>query len=204
MSAASQVYDYIMSLYDSLEIPLNTIPIEYIKLYEDHVFISAKSFASHELGLNLNRWSELHRNEFVPLPGQVVGLNTIGMLADRLSILCIKKYLYLRQDRQVGGIDSQISELNHAISNVCPGHSSEFNKVTTLECDIHSGNFAIVLGDLCASNLLLWLAQDVLYLRGPEALPDFELREYIVLFSRLNVRRNRAISILEIVQWDRG
>ena len=55
---------------------------------------------------------------------------------------------------------------------------------------------------LAATNLLLWLAQDVLYLRGPESLPDTELRKYIIYFADKNIERNKMIALSNKLFWD--
>ena len=65
-------------------------------------------------------------------------------------------------------------------------------------------SFSEAVMRLAATNLLLWLAQDVLYLRGPESLPDEELRKYIIYFAEKNIARNKMIALSNNLFWDIG
>ncbi len=127
-------------------------------------------------------------------PENPVGLNTIGMLIDRLSILLIKKTV------KNAGVDfeirSQIDEMVVAINNCQNGFSSTFNKITTMQEKSSLDHVVDITMHLAFVNLLLWLAQDVLYLRGAGSLPNEELRAYIDYFANKNILRNQLIAKL--------
>lgn len=132
-----------------------------------------------------------------------IGLNTVGMLADRLSILCIK--LYMNSDNSLGSqdlINSQILDIEKALAVAKKGRSSSFNKVTTIQDSFAPKLFDEAAMRLASTNLLLWLAQEVLYMRGPESLPDVELRKYIVYFAEKNILRNKLIFLSEELYWN--
>lgn len=123
-----------------------------------------------------------------------VGLNTIGMLLDRLSILVIKKTVNkIEVDME---LDAQIDEMMRAINNCQKGFSSTFNKITLIKNKNSLDNVADITMHLAFVNLLLWLAQDVLYLRGAGSLANQELRDYIDYFANKNILRNQLISKL--------
>jgi len=123
-----------------------------------------------------------------------VGLNTIGMLVDRLSILIVKKHIKKNEVNQ--SLELQIDEMIDAIEHCQKGHSSSFNKITNSSDGIITDHVVDIAMQLAFSNLLLWLAQDVLYLRGAGALGDKELRAYIDYFAKKNIIRNQLISRL--------
>jgi hypothetical protein len=51
------------------------------------------------------------------------------------------------------------------------------------------------------TNLLLWEAQEILYNHDISALPDDELRKYILFFSRHNLKRNVSIEASDRLYW---
>lgn len=134
-----------------------------------------------------------------------IGLNTIGMLADRLSILCIKLYMNSENILTAEGLsDNQIIDIERALTVAKAGTSSTFNKMTIMQDTYMPRSFSEAVMRLAATNLLLWLAQDVLYLRGPESLPDEELRKYIIYFAEKNIARNKMIALSNNLFWDIG
>jgi len=201
MNRPSPLCEYITGFYNSVSIPTEPIAIASVELLESSFTQKALDYSLQKYAEVLNLWVEKHHKS-PPVLTHIIGLNTIGMLADRLSILCIKKAVQSNSKPIDQNLDCQIREIDTAIQSVSPGHSSSFNKVTTSSLEYSSTAFDEVLLDLCIANLLLWLAQDVLYLRGPATLPSSELRDYILLFSRLNIRRNLSISRLEALLWN--
>ena len=134
-----------------------------------------------------------------------IGLNTIGMLADRLSILCIKLYMNSENILTAERLsDNQIIDIERALTVAKAGTSSTFNKMTIMQDTYMPRSFSEAVMRLAATNLLLWLAQDVLYLRGPESLPDEELRKYIIYFAEKNIARNKMIALSNNLFWDIG
>lgn len=128
--------------------------------------------------------------------GGAVGLNTIGMLVDRLSILIIKKTIHKSGADQT--LSRQIDEMVWAIENCKTGFSSTFNKITNSQSENELAHVIDIALLLAFVNLLLWMAQDVLYLRGAGSLANEELRAYIDYFAKKNIIRNQLISRLAL------
>lgn len=137
-----------------------------------------------------------------------VGLNTVGMLSDRLSILAIK------QHRLRSGIDgtaksealfqTQSLDILAALARVRPGNSALNTKITTLPSDAAASGWADAYFGLLSTNLLLWEAQEILYLKDILSLPAEELRGYIQWFAIGNMRRNRYIELCELLFWHKA
>jgi hypothetical protein len=137
--------------------------------------------------------------------GHAVGLNTVGMLLDRLSILAIKSWnLEQRAKAPEKARElrrTQIAELVEALAASRPGHSSINNKLTSHRTDVGAADFAEACTNLVTTNLLLWEAQEILYNHDMSALPDDELRKYIQFFSRHNLKRNVSIEASDRLFW---
>jgi hypothetical protein len=137
--------------------------------------------------------------------GHAVGLNTVGMLLDRLSILAIKSWnLEQRAKAPEKSRElrrTQIAELVEALAASRPGHSSINNKLTSHRTDVGATDFAEACYNLVTTNLLLWEAQEILYNHDMSALPDEELRKYIQFFSRHNLKRNVSIEASDRLYW---
>ncbi len=129
--------------------------------------------------------------------GHAVGLNTVGMLLDRLSILAIKSWNLEQRAKSPQKArelrQTQVAELVEALADSRPGHSSINNKLTSHRTDVAAADFAQAVCNLVTTNLLLWEAQEILYNHDMSALPDDELRKYIQFFSRHNLKRNVSI-----------
>jgi len=133
------------------------------------------------------------------------GLNTVGMLLDRLSILAVKHW-NLRERRgeaaQATELEAtQVAELVEALASARPGHSSINNKMTSRTVDAGAADFASAYFGLLTTNLLLWEAQEILYNHDILSLPCEELRAYIEFFSRGNLSRNVYIESSDALYW---
>lgn len=128
-----------------------------------------------------------------------VGLNTVGLLSDRLTILILRA---IKTKSLTSVDDPKITEICLALENSSPGLSSRNTKVLNSMPTIYHPTFAQAYLSLVIVNTLLWEAQEVLYLRGPNALPDHELRDYIVFFSQENVKRNLLIENVDTLFWE--
>jgi hypothetical protein len=137
--------------------------------------------------------------------GRAVGLNTVGMLLDRLSILAIKTWNLEKRAKAPQKAQelrvTQIAELVEALAGSRPGHSSINNKLTSHRTDVAAADFAEACYNLVTTNLLLWEAQEILYNHDISALPDDELRKYIQFFSRHNLKRNVSIEASDRLYW---
>ncbi len=136
---------------------------------------------------------------------RAVGLNTVGMLLDRLSILAIKTWNLEQRakapEKAHALRETQIAELVEALAASRPGHSSINNKLTSHRTDVAACDFAEACYNLVTTNLLLWEAQEILYNHDISALPDDELRKYIQFFSRHNLKRNVSIEASDRLYW---
>ena len=136
---------------------------------------------------------------------RAVGLNTVGMLLDRLSILAIKTWNLEKRAKAPHKAqelrETQIAELVEALAASRPGHSSINNKLTSHRTDVAAADFAEACYNLVTTNLLLWEAQEILYNHDISALPDDELRKYIQFFSRHNLKRNVSIEASDRLYW---
>ena len=136
---------------------------------------------------------------------RAVGLNTVGMLLDRLSILAIKTWNLEQRAKAPQKArelrETQVAELIEALAASRPGHSSINNKLTSHRTDVAARDFAEACYNLVTTNLLLWEAQEILYNHDMSALPDDELRKYIQFFSRHNLKRNVSIEASDRLYW---
>jgi hypothetical protein len=139
----------------------------------------------------------------IPAKAGPIGLNTVGMLVDRLAILSIKSYFERKKNpnNDQSRIISQAKDIEACISHCRPGFSSDFSKITSIKPTEREGGFNLCSHKLAAVNTCLWLAQDVLYLRGPDSLPYEELRSYIAYFAEQNINRNWLIEFSEKSYW---
>lgn len=180
------------------DLPLEPVSMAFISDMQIKV---VESFRPRELDLKTDSHVYAAQLSISKSASSHVGLNTVGMLADRLSILAIKSHFSKSTDLHEA-TRLQIQDIETAIAASCPGSSSAFNKITTINVSALPDDFTGAAMSLAATNLLLWMAQDVLYLRGPGALPDQELREYISFFAEKNVIRNHLISLANTLYWD--
>lgn len=139
-----------------------------------------------------------------PLDLNHIGLNTVGMLIDRLSILSIKSYMQKEEIIDMNNLEDeeQIKDIEDALAYVKEGTSSSYNKISNLKESISADTFDLAVMRLGAVNLVLWLSQDVLYLRGPNELQESELRKYITYFAEKNITRNKLISLANFYYWN--
>ena len=192
----TKILESIESLIILCEVPRDPIVLSEVvnfevtrkKILQDNILKGREDF-------NLGEWKSSPLAT-ATVSHHPVGLNTIGMLIDRLSILVIKKTI--QNNKTDLGVRLQIEEMLLAIQYCQRGKSSSFNKITTIQAANVSNHSVDIILNLAFVNLLLWLAQDVLYLRGAGALPDEELRDYINYFAKKNVLRNQLISDLAL------
>jgi hypothetical protein len=190
---------FIDLLISSCDPPTKPLSISEVKAFEiSKTEILNKIILIARDDFSRNNWNHKSAPKININTENPVGLNTIGMLVDRLSILLIKKTV------KNAGVDSelrsQIDEMTLAIENCQKGFSSTFNKITIMQEKNSLNHIVDITMHLAFVNLLLWLAQDVLYLRGAGSLPNKELRAYIDYFANKNILRNQLISKL-VIYW---
>lgn len=134
-----------------------------------------------------------------------VGMNTVGMLLDRLSILAMKHWNTVHRARAPDKaellVDTQVVELIAALAESRPGQSSVNNKMTIRKVDVVVDDFPGAYYGLLTTNMLLWEAQEILYNHDISILPCEELRAYIDFFSRGNIARNEYIQAADVLFW---
>lgn len=138
-------------------------------------------------------------------PASRAGLNTIGMLCDRLTVLAMKQWVLEHRSckpADAGRLqETQVAELLDALDKVAPGHSSYTQKVTAIDVEAAAQTWEEAYFGLLSTNVLLWESQEVLYGGRIDQLPCEELRRYIGWFSEGNIRRNLFIARCEPMFW---
>lgn len=137
-----------------------------------------------------------------------VGLNSVGMLTDRLTILILKEWCLRHKNRAAAKADAlfegQTRDIAAALAAARPGSSSMNSKITIHRADAAAGDWAEAFYGLLSTNLLMWESQEMLYVRDLSTAPGDELRDYIQWFSRSNIRRNEYIALCEDLYWRRA
>jgi hypothetical protein len=137
--------------------------------------------------------------------GRPAGMNTVGIMMDRLSILAMKHWaLVNRNDAPEKAsflVRTQVHELVTTLAESQRGSSSINNKITSHMTVIDAGEFSSACFGLFSTNLLLWEAQELLYHRDIASLPSEELRRYIAFFSEGNLLRNEYIQACDQTWW---
>lgn len=141
---------------------------------------------------------------FVKRTDRSVGLNSIGLLLDRLSILSIKAWCL--QDLDNSGLDAtrlcneQILDITGALSEAVPAKNSLNSKLTIYQTSVEADEWESAIYDLMTTNLLIWQAQEVLYCKSSvEAAQQFQT--YMSLFPEINLRRDALIHRCEHLYW---
>lgn len=133
------------------------------------------------------------------------GMNTIGLLADRLTILCIKAWnVEYKQNDPVKAQkirNDHIKQITDCMSTCVEGNKDLLRKVTKLKSDLSIKSWEESYYGLLSSNILLWEAQEILYLRDINLVQPEELRDYIKWFSYGNIDRNICIECCEEFYW---
>lgn len=136
-----------------------------------------------------------------------VGLNSVGMLADRLTILIIKEWCLRNKGARDEAkaqllFDGQTLDIIEAMCRAKPGSSAMNSKITPKTADAAATSWPEAFYGLLSTNLLLWESQEVLYIQDIGTLPCEELRAYIQWFSFGNLRRNEYIQKCEELYWN--
>ena len=135
-----------------------------------------------------------------------VGLNSVGMLADRFTILIIKEWCLRNKGAQDIAkaqelFDQQTLDIIEALALARPGNSALNSKITHIKGDAVATTWEEAFYGLLTTNLILWESQEILYIRDIQELPAEELRSYIKWFSYGNMRRNEYIQLCEQFYW---
>jgi hypothetical protein len=147
---------------------------------------------------------------FTTIPGGTagpVGMNTVGLLLDRLTILAIKhwkmKHHYGKAAEAARLYDTQVREMIATLALARRGYSDITAKITNRDYVAQAERFTEALYGLLAANLLIWESQEVLYTRDVMTLPEAEIRAYIGYFSLQNLIRNAFMDMVDTLFWKR-
>jgi len=140
----------------------------------------------------------------VPQIDRSAGLNSVGLLLDRLSILSIKAWCLDFSDTNC--IDSaqlcneQIFDVTGALSEAIPAKNSLNSKLTIYQTSVEADEWESAIYDLITINLLIWKAQEALYCQNSvEAAQQFQT--YMSLFPEINLQRDALIHSCEHLYW---
>lgn len=194
-----QLSKYSTGLLDRLPISNDIEPIE-------------KTFGRLKPALDTWKNDELKRLDrlmrsapVIPSDEQPAGMNTIGILADRLTILVCKEwYLRHRQGKPAEAdtvLKVQIPDIVRVLTLARPGHAKLLEKVSSNHSDAVASTFDEAYYGLLGANILMWETQEMLYVRDMESVPAEELRDYIRFFSQANMLRNAFITQSELLYW---
>ncbi len=139
---------------------------------------------------------------------RAIGLNTVSLLADRLTILIVKEWNLRERGANPAGADvlaqSEIPEICRALSQVEPDQALYIGKLSKIRAGAMAATWAEAYYGLLTANLLLWEAQEILYRRDILELPADEVRSYIRWFSLGNMLRNEYMALCEQLFWHRS
>ena len=138
---------------------------------------------------------------------ECIGLNTIGMLTDRFTILLIKEWCLRNKSNNPQKADelfeSQTKDIIACLANSVPGNSAINSKITNIKTDTKASTWEEAFYGLLTINLVLWESQEVLYIKDISLLPPEELREYIHWFAHGNMERNVLMELCEMRYWEK-
>lgn len=194
---------YSKNLLDKLPIEKTPQPLEYsVGMLYDEV----KKMKYNEVEKLNQLWSEkikLNRNENI----NAIGLNTIGMLTDRFTILLIKEWCLRNKSNNPQKADelfnAQTMDIIQSLANSIPGNSAINSKITNIKTDTKASTWEEAFYGMLTINLVLWESQEVLYIKDISLLPSEELRAYIHWFAHGNMERNVLIELCEKRYWER-
>ena len=190
------------NLLDTLGLSSDVIPLQELipKLSEQLTNLKISTIVTYK---NLNR-PQYDRSKIQTDLG--VGLNSVGMLSDRLSILIIKEWC-LRKKSYPDWVKADdlyrthTMDIIHALANAKPGSSSMNTKITRHKSDVIASSWEEAFYGLLSTNILNWESQEILYTKDIKNLPCEELRSYIAWFSFGNIQRNAYIEYCEEFYW---
>lgn len=191
---------YSRNLLDKLPIELEPQPLDYAvkKLFgklneiKDSEVSSLKQLWSKEASIDVS-------NNFPP------GLNTIGLLTDRLTILLIKEWCLRNKNGNAEKANelysTQTMDIIRAIAHCHPGSSSVNSKITNLKVEVDVKDWEETFYGMLSINLVLWESQELLYIKDIKNSPPEELKDYITWFAYGNMHRNILIELCEKHYW---
>jgi len=125
-----------------------------------------------------------------------LGMNSPGILLDRVTILAIKKIM-LNDDRAIADVDEALVDMLAVFEGCGYEKRHLLKKQSVIELEL--SGFGHALLHLLASNLRMWLSQEIFYLGvAPEDL-GYTVNDFVQLWGFENQFRNACIDKLELL-----
>ncbi|WP_139171404.1 hypothetical protein [Flavobacterium omnivorum] len=189
---------------DTLPIEKEPQPLQYAveKLYG-----KLKQIKEDEVEKLKILWVKKNFIQELPKKKDSIGLNTIGSLTDRFTILIIKEWCLRNKSNNVQNannlFENQTKDIIRCLANSVPGNSAINSKITNIKTDVIAQDWEEAFFGLLAVNLVLWESQEVLYIKDISLLPAEELRAYIHWFAHGNMERNVLMELCESRYWEK-
>ncbi len=194
---------YVRSLLDQFPVSKEVQPIEHTV---SKLFSIIKEKQKTETERIRNLWC--YKSQKQNTGPHFTGLNTIGMLSDRFTILLIREWCLRNKHndplKAEELYDRQTRDIIKALAGCKPGNASLNSKITGIETVVSASDWEDSFYQLLGINLILWESQEVLYVKDILSLPNKELRDYIRWFSRGNMERNALIELAESRFWEKA
>jgi hypothetical protein len=202
---------YFLDLVDYSKRILDALPIEPTPQPLDYALGKLKSVLyeiKHDVVEGLKKLNRPDMAVKAVVPKLGVGMNSIGLLADRLTILIIKEWCLrnkLNSDTTKADnlYSSQTLDIIEAMADARPRESAINAKITTLKANTDATCWEEAYYGLFMTNLLMWESQEVLYIKDITQLPYEELRDYVKWFSFSNIMRNEYVEHCEKLYWNK-
>jgi hypothetical protein len=204
-----RIFDTTSDIFDRLPIPREPQLMRYLSEVLEPAVTAARpdAIAAYDAVLAMNAGAEEDAAgaDSDAAADRAVGLNTVGLLCDRLSILTIKywklKHHYGKPEAAAELAGTQVREMIAALAEAQRGFSSINNKVTNRDVSAKASSFTEAFYGLQTVNLLIWESQEVLYTRDISVVAADELRAYVAYFSLQNLTRNVFIDLADTLFW---
>lgn len=203
--------NYFISLATYSKDLLNSLPIEKtpqpLQYAVEKLYGKLNQLKNNEVEKLKNLWTSTNFAQKLPKKIDAVGLNTIGSLTDRFTILIIKEWCLRNKSNNEQKADdlfeNQTKDIIRCLAASVPGNSAINSKITNIKTDVIAHDWEDAFFGLLAVNLVLWESQEVLYIKDISLLPAEELRAYIHWFAHGNMERNVLMELCESRYWEK-
>ena len=204
-------FNYFVSLATYAKTLLDTLPIEKepqpLQYAVEKLYGKLKLIKKNEVEKLKVLWETENLIQETPKKSDSIGLNTIGSLTDRFTILLVKEWCLRNKSNSVQKandlFENQTKDIIRCLAVSVPGNSAINSKITNIKTDVIAQDWEEAFFGLLAVNLVLWESQEVLYIKDISLLPAEELRAYIHWFAHGNMERNVLMELCEIRYWEK-
>jgi hypothetical protein len=209
MTKSGEIRSYLFKLIDCSRQILAALPIERTPQPLDYALGKLRTATNeimHEQIINFKKLNRPIVEVNSPAPELGIGMNSVGMLTDRLTILLIKEWCLRNKpnsdaDKADRLYSTQTLDVVEAMVNAKRSNSAMNAKITNIKADTRATCWEEAYYGLLITNLLMWESQEVLYIKDIAQLPYDELKDYIKWFSFSNIIRNEFIQHCEEFYW---